>query len=492
MKFLIWWAIPLKRAIRFAGNHAGLAAPLLLVLAALLLGTGCNSSKQITESPQAYDRYIPGYPNFFLGAQSRIDEQQQSGVDVIVKLPYNNLIFKRQNAHKSYKAKFEIQLKLHRLETGENPNIIRNFVRNIEVPNYKQTKSFTDYLFVHRFRLQPGEYQMEAVVSDFNTEKSISRHLNVHVPNINNSSISVTNIQLLSKNTTRDHKFKTELAYHIPDDFDSLKSNIQLYIPNAHDQLMLEMNLLRIPTDTLPARLPYFVSPHAKSLEYKGLDTRQLDTIQTTRRHLTGIYGKLGIDFTMPELSPGTYRIKIEGTGNRGSEVFTQRRDFSLKSRTYPTVSEIDDMIESLIYIASPSEYNMLIKASKKSKKEQFDAFWGSLFENRQQASETLTKYYNRVEEANRLFTTYKEGWKTDFGMIYIIFGPPTHVEHSVDGITWHYSFDSDLTNGVNSFFFEKLPMPADVPFTHFQLERSLVYERIYRLAVQEWRSGAK
>ena len=36
--------------------------------------------------------------------------------------------------------------------------------------------------------------------------------------------------------------------------------------------------------------------------------------------------------------------------------------------------------------------------------------------------------YYRRVRFANEEFTQYKDGWKTDRGMIYILFGPPNQV----------------------------------------------------------------
>ncbi|CUS97606.1 GWxTD domain-containing protein [Candidatus Kryptonium thompsonii] len=40
-----------------------------------------------------------------------------------------------------------------------------------------------------------------------------------------------------------------------------------------------------------------------------------------------------------------------------------------------------------------------------------------------------MEEYYSRVKYANEHFGHYLEGWKTDMGMVYIIFGPPSSVD---------------------------------------------------------------
>ncbi len=48
--------------------------------------------------------------------------------------------------------------------------------------------------------------------------------------------------------------------------------------------------------------------------------------------------------------------------------------------------------------------------------------------------------YFRRVELANLYFISYKEGWKTDRGMIYLIFGVPDEVSVNDGSETWYYS----------------------------------------------------
>jgi GWxTD domain-containing protein len=43
--------------------------------------------------------------------------------------------------------------------------------------------------------------------------------------------------------------------------------------------------------------------------------------------------------------------------------------------------------------------------------------------------NEKMEEHYARVEFANKHFKHYLDGWRTDMGMVYIIFGPPNNVE---------------------------------------------------------------
>ena len=44
-----------------------------------------------------------------------------------------------------------------------------------------------------------------------------------------------------------------------------------------------------------------------------------------------------------------------------------------------------------------------------------------------ERAKELIKNYYGRLQHANLFFTSYLEGWKTDRGMIFMIFGERTN-----------------------------------------------------------------
>jgi hypothetical protein len=78
------------------------------------------------------------------------------------------------------------------------------------------------------------------------------------------------------------------------------------------------------------------------------------------------------------------------------------------------------------------------------------------------------------------------EGWQTDRGMIYIIFGSPGTIYRSDESESWIYGTPNS-TLALN-FFFVKVKNP----FTEndFTLTRSPSYESNWYRAVEIWRQG--
>jgi hypothetical protein len=89
------------------------------------------------------------------------------------------------------------------------------------------------------------------------------------------------------------------------------------------------------------------------------------------------------------------------------------------------------------------------------------------------------------VEDANALFTSYKEGWKTDRGMIYTVMGPPVSMTKEADSETWIYQSagSEDLR-----FVFKKISNIFSN--NHYELFRDKSYDRPWFLAIDRWRKG--
>jgi GWxTD domain-containing protein len=94
-------------------------------------------------------------------------------------------------------------------------------------------------------------------------------------------------------------------------------------------------------------------------------------------------------------------------------------------------------MIEPLAYLTTPDELDQMRSASRQ--KVALDEFWIKCANNVDKARELIRIYYTRVQYADMYFTSYKEGWRTERGMIYLIYGPPDKVYKSIDGETWGY-----------------------------------------------------
>lgn len=146
----------------------------------------------------------------------------------------------------------------------------------------------------------------------------------------------------------------------------------------------------------------------------------------------------------------------------------------------YPKLGTIGSLAGPLIYICTKQEAEKLKQAGNDKKK--FDQVILTITGNSERARTFMRSYFRRVELANQNFSSYKEGWKTDRGMIYIIFGLPEEVYFFDDREVWDYKNDT-----VNvRFQFVKSPTLFDPD--NFVLIRDKKYTNTWYEMVDLWR----
>lgn len=106
----------------------------------------------------------------------------------------------------------------------------------------------------------------------------------------------------------------------------------------------------------------------------------------------------------------------------------------------YPKLGTLGSLAGPLIYICTKQEYEKVKNAGNDKKK--FDQVILNITGNTERARIFMRNYFKRVEAANQYFSSYKEGWKTDRGMIYIIYGTPNEVYLFEDREVWEYKND--------------------------------------------------
>ncbi len=106
----------------------------------------------------------------------------------------------------------------------------------------------------------------------------------------------------------------------------------------------------------------------------------------------------------------------------------------------YPQYSKVANLVGPLVYITTRQEYDRL--ESSRGNKRAFDRVILGIVSDTERARSLMRSYFRRVELANRYFTSYKEGWKTDRGMVYIVFGIPQKVYKFDNREVWNYEND--------------------------------------------------
>jgi GWxTD domain-containing protein len=150
----------------------------------------------------------------------------------------------------------------------------------------------------------------------------------------------------------------------------------------------------------------------------------------------------------------------------------------------FPRIKTTEEMIHPIRFICTKEEFEN-IRNSSNSKKA-IDDFWLKKGNTTDISRELIKKYYSRVEKANLYFTSHKEGWKTDRGMISIIFGPPKLVRKTTNSIVWNYGDENNM-NSI-TFTFERI----NNPFSNndYQLTRNYNFKNPWYRAVDAWRNG--
>ena len=150
----------------------------------------------------------------------------------------------------------------------------------------------------------------------------------------------------------------------------------------------------------------------------------------------------------------------------------------------HPLVRDLQLMIQSSRYITSRKEYERMVNAS--DPKAALDAFWLSCGNEKEASATLIATYYGRVEEANRYFSGVHPGWRTDRGMVHIVFGVPNKVRRGSDSEWWVYGEEGSANALV--FRFLHVEHPWDNEF--YVLSRSIQFRSPWDRMVTNWRNG--
>ena len=178
---------------------------------------------------------------------------------------------------------------------------------------------------------------------------------------------------------------------------------------------------------------------------------------------------------------------------NRNGLFFIQRDTttleglgFRVENPYYPLVKTFDQLIGPLIYLSTAEETRSI--RSSTNPRQAFENHWVKWCGSQELAARTIGLFYEAVAEANFYFTSFKEGWKTDMGMTYIIFGRPDEVYNNEETVDWVYNSDLSIP-AVRFSFYKVNTIFSD---NHYTLLRRKNYDRSWFRMVESWRKGTK
>jgi len=293
------------------------------------------------------------------------------------------------------------------------------------------------------FTGSPGRSILRLSFSDLNKNTGLVRY----IPVIRKKTIASQDVQM----RLRDGGLAYTNCFSVP-------AEVSVYSPfKFPDSLWMRCYFRNFPLAVLPFRLiddPIFNMASDSAVRLSS------ETLPGLKLNREGIYF-----FQADTTLPSGFSILCFGEG-------------------FPEVRRAFDLIEATRYITTRSEYQKLLSSSQP--KADIDRFWLDIAGNTERGRLLIRNYYGRMQQANQLFTSYMDGWKTDRGMIYMIFGVPGTVY--TDGETEHWTYSGVPGLPELLFVFRKM----NNPFTEndFALIRQPAFENPWYMAVDRWRQG--
>lgn len=388
----------------------------LMGLRTLLIGVMLIASVEWTERLHAQAEMRKAQtevvPKFFFDAISYASDQpNKSRIDVYVQVSHEELRFFKES--ESFVARYEVTLSLY---TPQQQLIHeRSWKVDVRLDNFAETTSNRLYSLTHRsLDVEPGNYQLDLQLVDNESRKSARTSRSMLVSDYSKGSLSLSDIMLVSRLSTDGEK--RSIVPNISGNIGQLSEGFFLFFEVYNDAHL----------DSVELTWRIYNAKKEKVFEdarEEALPTKKTQTFLKVQNLKSPVGNYLVTVEAMP--------VKKDRAVGKSIEASTSRT-FAVRWSDLPlTITDLDKAIDQLIYIANVSEIEFMREArDPEEKRQRFIDFWAKRDPDPQTPrNELMEEYYQRIDYANKTFSHYMEGWRTDMGMVYIRLGPPENIE---------------------------------------------------------------
>lgn len=324
-------------------------------------------------------------------------------LDVYIEMPLENLQFKKIGSSDNYESSVEFRI------------IIKDFLDQqifTQTYNEKITQSRNEQKNVSRstvttlksYFLKSGFYKVNFTLKDKNSGNEYLKDFSVNVLDPRTEKVVASDIMLLSDYFV-DDKGEQEITPLISGNIGTMESFyiFSEVLNNSGEEFTKTLNIKT----------------------YDSKDKVVFDTIVSVplKKGKNSVIQKIYTD----DYTVGNYKMKIfDGIKEITGTTFVYKwGDIPI------SVKDLDEAVSQLIYIATTKELDHINNAPNEEEKlKRFVKFWKSIDPSpRTPKNEIMIEYYNRIKIANERYSHYIEGWKTDMGMVFIIYGNPSVID---------------------------------------------------------------
>ncbi|MBX7151018.1 GWxTD domain-containing protein [bacterium] len=389
------------------------------VLAAIVVVHSTMAFAQIGKS-------AGGGPFFFMDAANFAAKDTTKGrIESFVKVAYSELLFAKYQST-LYRAQYEIT---YTVKDKQN-NLVKREVQDREIITDKFEETTSDLRF-HFSRitllLDPGDYLLEVMITDKETQKFGQRKLDIPVKTFRDKKIGISDL-IFADRIQKDSL--DDIVNIVPNVFKSFDNEFKRYLVyfelyNSRFAWKYKDSSGNLPSDR-----------DRMTLKYKILDKNQKIVLQdSTAKEVYQFQTFSSIEIDKKNLSYGKYVLDV--TVSFGDQKVSSKAvfDVRLSSFTNPTLSgtgfDLDNAIKQMRHVARGANLSKIIKSSQEEKEKYFNDFWKAKDPTPEtERNEIMEEYYRRIDYANRYFTSgFREGWETDRGMVFVILEAPDDIE---------------------------------------------------------------
>jgi len=388
-----------------------------ILLALLMLGLNLTP---VFSQPEIFFRQDAGVPVFYYDI-SNFAADSSSLSRMYISMQVSNDVLQFLKIDNGFEAEYEFSVVILNKEGDQVEG--KSFRRKALVQKYEETNSNQIYQYQHlQFDLNPGKYQVILALTDRDTKKTSRRKEKVELRDFRKKDLAVSDVLFVERknlNALSLPELSPQIKESISDTTKQMFAYFELYSPKTFDAYQLTYSILN------------FRKKHL------------LD--QSVRISKTGWRTKVFLPIDIHGLSMARYHLLLNVKGGEKRQKID--RIFQVRNFRVPmAITNLDDAIDQLQYIANRKELKRLRDAPKDKKRQYFEAFWKAKDPTPgTPTNELMDEYYRRVDFANRHFSGFREGWRTDMGMVYILFGPPNDVERQPFNVVANPYYETEI-----------------------------------------------
>ncbi|MFA6618569.1 MAG: GWxTD domain-containing protein [Candidatus Neomarinimicrobiota bacterium] len=307
-------------------------------------------------------------------------------------LAYDEIHFVKKDDR--FKGRFDVSIMIFK---DKKKVISESWIERLTLNEFKMTNSRKELISLKKsYVLDPGKYRLEVLITDLKTQNRRKQVRDIDMTSLTQGSWMLGDLYFVK---------------------DSSKMNYNKGMP--------EVIFVGFTASGIEGKHDFYYSIQSRDATVSKAKF-SIDLSKKKREYIFPVLTK--------DLNYNQYYLKLETVidSQLYSRSIPMRVDWGGTSALIPDLEDAIDQMKYLSYTGyfPARDLKRVQKATGDEQKKFFTEIWKKIDPTPgTETNELMNEYYYRVHVANQRFSGHREGWRSDRGMIYILYGEPDAVE---------------------------------------------------------------